>query len=38
MFYRNMIIKELLPQRHIPRSISYETEDSAIIPTAYGTL
>lgn len=36
--YRNMIMRELAPQFHIPWSIPMEAEDIPIVPTTSGTM
>ena len=38
-FKRQMILKEIAPQRHIPyQPISYQAEDRPIVPTTFGTM
>lgn len=37
-FYRNMVMRELAPQLHIPWSIPMESEDIPIVPTTSGTM
>lgn len=38
VFSRNIIMRELAPQFHIPWSIPTEAEDIPIVPTTSGTM